>query len=134
MRSGIFGLPPGLFLRYHVETVLAVSLLIRVTIHPNFHHKETKIMASIYVGNLPPSATEDKIRELFKPHGSIWSIKLVTDFEGAPSGFGFVEMNARGATVAIEAVNEAMLDGQSLRVDACRPRRGLGRGYLRRAR
>ena len=47
----------------------------------------------IYVGNLPFSATESEIRELFGQHGTVESVALPTDREtGRPRGFGFVEM------------------------------------------
>ena len=59
----------------------------------------------IYVGNLPFSATEDQVRDLFAQHGSVASVSLVTDREtGRPRGFGFVEMDD-GAEAAISALN-----------------------------
>ncbi|HCG05190.1 MAG TPA: RNA-binding protein, partial [Desulfovibrio sp.] len=36
---------------------------------------------SIYVGNLPWSATEDEVRSLFGTYGNVLSVKLVTDRE-----------------------------------------------------
>ena len=48
---------------------------------------------SLYVGNLPWSATEDDVRDLFVPYGEVASVKLVSDREtGRARGFGFVEM------------------------------------------
>lgn len=48
---------------------------------------------SLYVGNLPWSATEDDVRDLFAPYGEVTSVKLVSDREtGRARGFGFVEM------------------------------------------
>ena len=35
----------------------------------------------IYVGNLPFSATESEVRELFEPHGTVYSVTLVEDRE-----------------------------------------------------
>ena len=41
----------------------------------------------IYVGNLPFSATEDEVRELFEPFGAVESVHLVTDRDtGRPRG------------------------------------------------
>ena len=34
---------------------------------------------SLYVGNLPWSATEDDVRDLFAPYGEVASVKLVSD-------------------------------------------------------
>ena len=47
----------------------------------------------IYVGNLPFSATDDEVRELFGQHGEVLNVALINDREtGRPRGFGFVEM------------------------------------------
>ena len=44
---------------------------------------------SIYVGNLPWSATEDGVRDLFSAHGEPLSVKLISDREtGRARGFG----------------------------------------------
>ena len=52
---------------------------------------------NIYVGNLPYSATEDKIRELFSAYGMVERVSLITDHEtGQSRGFGFVEMSSGG--------------------------------------
>jgi RNA recognition motif-containing protein len=76
----------------------------------------------IYVGNLPYQATEDQLRELFAAYGTVDSVALVTDREtGRPRGFGFVEM-ADGADEAIEALDQHVIDGRSLKVSEARPR------------
>ncbi|MCK7510140.1 MAG: hypothetical protein MZV70_42955 [Desulfobacterales bacterium] len=50
-------------------------------------------MTKIYVGNLPFTATESEVRDLFAQHGTVDSVALPTDREtGRPRGFGFVEM------------------------------------------
>ena len=52
---------------------------------------------SLYVGNLPWSATEDDVRDLFAPYGEVTSVKLVSDREtGRARGFGFVELAFSG--------------------------------------
>lgn len=80
-------------------------------------------MKRIYVGNLPFSATEDEVRQLFEQHGTVLSVDLITDREtGRPRGFGFVEMEDDGAGAAIETLNGFMLGGRSLRVDEAHPR------------
>jgi RNA recognition motif-containing protein len=76
----------------------------------------------IYVGNLPFSATEDQIQEMFSAHGTVESVALITDREtGRPRGFGFVEMSS-GATEAIQSLNEKVMDGRALKVNEARPR------------
>ena len=75
-------------------------------------------MAKIYVGNLPFTATEDSVRQLFSAHGAVQSVSLPNDREtGRPRGFGFVEMSATDAPNAIAAVNGHSMEGRSLRVN-----------------
>jgi len=77
----------------------------------------------IYVGNLPFSATEDEIRELFSEFGDVESVNLITDREsGRPRGFGFVEMSS-GAEDAIQALHKTSIGGRSLTVNEARPRK-----------
>lgn len=76
----------------------------------------------IYVGNLPFSASESEVTELFGEYGQIVSVNLITDREtGRPRGFGFVEMED-GATEAIENLNGMDMGGRSLKVNEARPR------------
>ena len=72
----------------------------------------------IYVGNLPFSATEEQVRELFAEHAEVESIAMITDRDtGRFRGFGFVEMEDSSANAAINALNDAMFDGRALRVN-----------------
>ncbi len=78
---------------------------------------------SIYVGNLPWSATEDQVQELFASYGKVLSVKLVNDREtGRARGFGFVEMDDPEATAAIEALDNSAFGGRTLRVNEAKPR------------
>ena len=86
---------------------------------------------NIYVGNIPHSATEESLSELFGQIGPVVSVKLITDkFTGAPRGFGFVQMeNKEDAQKAIEELNGYELDGRQLTVNQAKerePRRGGG--------
>jgi len=86
------------------------------------------MMKTIYVGNLPFTASEEQIRELFGQHGTVHSVKLITDREtGRFRGFGFVEMSRDQAGEAIEALNGADFGGRTLRVNEARDR-GAGGG------
>jgi RNA recognition motif-containing protein len=83
----------------------------------------------IYVGNLPFSATEDEITELFSKHGTVHSVALITDRDtGRPRGFGFIEMDDSAAQAAIQALNGYEMDGRDLKVNEAqdRPKRGGG--------
>jgi len=87
-------------------------------------------MTKLYVGNLPFSVTEDSIRDLFAPHGSVEKISLINDRDtGRPRGFGFVEMSNADATRAMQALNGKELDGRALKINEAqdRPRAGGSR-------
>jgi len=82
----------------------------------------------IFVGNLPFSATEDQLRDLFSQHGEVSSVSIVTDkFTNRSRGFAFVEMASdEAATAAIAALNQHQLDGRALTVNEARERRDAG--------
>jgi RNA recognition motif-containing protein len=83
-------------------------------------------MSKIYVGNLPFTASEDEIRQLFSPYGNVTSVSLITDREtGAPRGFGFVEME-EGTKEAISALDNRELGGRNLRVNEAKPKENNG--------
>jgi cold-inducible RNA-binding protein len=86
-------------------------------------------MTKIYVGNLPFSANEAQVRELFSAHGTVESVSLINDREtGRPRGFGFVQMPQADAARAIQAMNGKDMGGRPLRVNEAqdRPREGGG--------
>jgi len=83
----------------------------------------------IYVGNLPFSAREDDVRELFAQYGEVVSVVLPTDREtGRPRGFGFVEMASEDAQKAIDALNGRDFGGRQLNINAAREREERPRG------
>ncbi len=83
----------------------------------------------LYVGNLPFSANDQQIRELFAQNGrTVNEVKLITDREtGRPKGFGFVEMGSgEEADGAIRDLNGHELDGRALTVNEAKERTGGG--------
>ena len=85
----------------------------------------------LYVGNLPFSADENSVRELFAQDGrEVTEVKLITDRDtGRPRGFGFVEMgNSEHASVAISALNGHTMDGRALTVNEAKERTSGGGG------
>ena len=84
-------------------------------------------MTRIYVGNLPFSATDAELRELFAAHGTVESVSIITDRDtGRPRGFGFVEMSRADASRAIQNLNGKELGGRPLRVNEAQERTGGG--------
>ncbi len=80
----------------------------------------------IYVGNLPFSASDDEVRDMFGEFGTVESVNLITDRDtGRPRGFGFVEMSD-GADEAIQALHQKDMGGRSLNVNEARPREDRG--------
>jgi len=85
----------------------------------------------LYVGNLPFSADESQIRDLFsQKNRTVSEVKLVTDRDtGRPRGFGFVEMgSSEEADGAIRDLNGHSMDGRALTVNEARERTGGGNG------
>ncbi len=86
---------------------------------------------TLYVGNVPWSTTEDAVREMFSQHGTVHSIRWITDRDtGRFRGFCFVEMDDANADAAIAALNDKEVEGRTLRVNEAQERqdrRGGGR-------
>jgi len=98
-----------------------------VTSGEAFPHQEFDCMTKIYVGNLPFSASESEIRELFAQHGTVESVSIINDRDtGRPRGFGFVEMSRADASRAIQNLNGKELGGRPLRVNEAQERTGGG--------
>jgi RNA recognition motif-containing protein len=85
----------------------------------------------LFVGNLPFTVTEDRVRELFQEFGEIQSVTIPTDREtGKSRGFAFVEMaNDDDAEKAIAGVNGKKEGGRALNVNEARPKESGGGGH-----
>lgn len=88
-------------------------------------------MKKIYVGNLPFTATEDEIKDLFGQHGTVHSVALINDREtGRPRGFGFIEVDDDALSAMIQNLDGKEMGGRALRVNEAqdKPRGGGGGG------
>ncbi len=76
------------------------------------------------VGNLPYSATENSLNELFSQYGEVVSAKVITDNDsGRSKGFAFVEMSTTDeAKKAIEQLDNTELEGRNIRVSEAKPK------------
>jgi RNA recognition motif-containing protein len=96
----------------------------------------------LYVGNLPYSATEDQLTEMFSRAGKVDSVRVMRDMAtGRARGFAFVEMSSdEEAQKAISEFHEQQMEGRALVVNEARPKpeggfggggggRGGGGGY-----
>jgi len=87
------------------------------------------MIKKLFVGNLPYSAKQDSLEELFGQAGKVESCNIITDkFSGQSRGFAFVEMETEdGAKAAIEKFNNYEMDGRKLVVNESRPKEDSGR-------
>jgi len=72
----------------------------------------------LYVGSLHFNITEDMLRGIFEPYGTIDNIQLIMDTEtGRSKGYGFITYhNADDAKKALEQLNGFELAGRSMKV------------------
>ena len=88
------------------------------------------------MGNLPYTATEGDVSDLFAEYGPVERVKIITDRDsGQSKGFAFVTLGDQSQlNAAIEGLNEKDYQGRALRVNASEPREarpsgGGGGGY-----
>jgi RNA recognition motif-containing protein len=83
---------------------------------------------TIFVGNLPFTATADEVRQLFEGYGTVDTVNVLMDRDtGRPRGFGFVEMpNGTEARAAIAGLNGTNLGGRMFNINEARPREERG--------
>ena len=74
-------------------------------------------VSTLYVGNLPYRADEEAVQEHFEQQGNVVSVRLMKDRRtGKRKGYGFVEMNAKGAAKAIKNLNDSTFQERTLKV------------------
>jgi len=81
----------------------------------------------LFIGGLPFSTSNERLREVFAQAGVVESAQVVTDREtGRSRGFGFVEMaTSEDAEAAVKKFDGHELDGRRLTVQHAKPA-GLG--------
>jgi len=82
------------------------------------------VATRIYVGNLPYSADNQQLIDLFSAYGEVVEATVVTDRDtGQSKGFGFVQMASDDAAhQAISSLNGTMLGNRTIRVNEAQPR------------
>lgn len=81
-------------------------------------------LGSIYVGNLPPNATKEDVRDVFIAFGDIRDIDLVCDDKGVFKGFAFIYYeDDEDAEEAIFNVNDAEYFGRVLKAQRAKKQR-----------
>ena len=86
-------------------------------------------MKKLYVGNLPFTATEDEVTEMFGQFGTVHSVALINDREtGRPRGFGFVEVDDNDLSGMLQNLDGKEMGGRALRVNEAEDKRRGGGG------
>jgi len=77
----------------------------------------------VYVGNLPFSVDDEKLKELFDTFGEIEEVSVIKDkFSGRSKGFGFITFKEDGdAKKAISEMNDKEIEGRKLKVNEAKP-------------
>lgn len=78
---------------------------------------------TLFIGNLPYTMDDGKLKEVFVQSGTVVSAKVITDkYSGRSRGFGFVEMSSdEEAKKAIEQFNGTSIEGRPLVVNVAKP-------------
>ncbi|MBK7500402.1 MAG: RNA-binding protein [Ignavibacteriales bacterium] len=76
----------------------------------------------LFVGSLPSSFNNEKLKQTFEKHGAVLTAKVMMDHTSKKSrGFGFVEMeNTSDAYEAVKALNDLNIEGKSIIVNETR--------------
>ena len=85
---------------------------------------------NVFVGNLPPDFSDDRLAEAFDPFGIVLSAAVARDpATGARLRYGFVDIaTERAATQAIAALNGTQVDGFKLNVKASEKKAAAKKG------
>ncbi|WP_455207472.1 RNA recognition motif domain-containing protein [Kaarinaea lacus] len=71
----------------------------------------------MFIGNLPPDASEESVRELFSKYGTVHSIQLNMDiFTGKCRGYGTVAMEGHEARAAMAELDGKSMGGRPLKI------------------
>ena len=78
----------------------------------------------MFVGNLPWSATEEDLNQLFRQFGTVDSVEVLRDkFTNRARGFAFVSMSTDAeAAAAVAGTDGQDFGGRPLKVNIARPR------------
>lgn len=83
------------------------------------------------MGNLPYTATEEDVTDLFAAYGPVDRVKIITDREtGRSKGFAFVTLGDQSQlNASIEALDGQDFQGRALRVNASEPKEPRPGGF-----
>ncbi|MFH1684569.1 MAG: RNA-binding protein [Candidatus Margulisiibacteriota bacterium] len=80
-------------------------------------------MKSIFVGNLPWTASNEELEQKFAEFGEVKSARIIMDkMTGKSKGFGFVDMDDEAAAKAIAAISGSKWGEREITCNEARPR------------
>jgi RNA recognition motif-containing protein len=71
--------------------------------------KEGHILATIFVGNLPPEIKDTDLRTMFEQYGKVTALRYM-----ARRGIAYVETDEDAANAAVDALRGTQLSGRTL--------------------
>lgn len=77
-------------------------------------------MHTLYIGGLPPEASDQTLKELFGDISGLTSVRVVTGDDGSCRGFGYVTFDNREAVYAARKRDGTTVGNCVLRVDRAR--------------
>lgn len=85
---------------------------------------------NIFIGSLPFDVDDQELRGYFEEYGEVSTAKIIYDRDtGRSRGFGFVEMpDDEAAQKAIEELDQADIEGRTIKVNKAEDRRNNSRG------
>ncbi|EOA16226.1 hypothetical protein CARUB_v10004368mg [Capsella rubella] len=91
---------------------------LRVRYEQNLKEAADKFQSSnLYVKNLDPSISDEKLKEIFSPFGTVTSCKVMRDPNGTSKGSGFVAFSSpEEATEAMSQLSGKMIESKPLYV------------------
>lgn len=79
--------------------------------------------SNLIINYIPITLSEESLRSLFAPYGTIQRCKIVSDrFTGMSLGYGFVKYDSEEAAItAVQALNGTQLQNKRLKVSISKP-------------
>jgi RNA recognition motif-containing protein len=85
--------------------------------------KELKMNNRLFVGNLPFSVDDSKLKDIFSEYGKVSEAKIIKDkFSDRSKGFGFVTYEEEAsAENAISQLDSKEIEGRAIKVSIAKP-------------
>ena len=91
--------------------------------HKELNDWRNELSMKVYVGNLPYSFDDAKLKDFFSSYGEITEAVIIKDkFSGRSKGFGFVTFaDKTAAEKAVSEMDGKEIDGRAIKVNEAKP-------------